>query len=626
MKDFEATVEATGSWNALDSRPDFPSTLPREDFVHENSGNPPLPPRQAENVPPVIPTDTDKMQNLLQAAVEIHQTLMLMNSSPTQCPHDQLLRTQQQLHEIDEHISSMLPQPVSTGTVVPANDVQGPDASNRSKQLFKCRDPDCGDKMIVLSKVTIKRHVNDVHYPKSTWHCDVSECGVVARRRHRMKEHFNTKHECHPTKEELDELKTDHECPPICPLCGCQVKNWSEFYRCFISHCIIGGPTPSNACSSRRLSLQSNEETDDDSDDDQDPPTPAVEGPCPAQWQNGVRNPMQPLLPSSYANPSQLMGSQPALPNRPLGPQPVPNNQSREMAPPPHPRVNNSRVQGNGTHPTSGAGRRRNPQRPRTPRDVTPHRRNRIERHTHRVHNWLRCGICRHSFGSCHLCFRRRNSAGGCHVCQPRLGIVTNNQAPSQRDTPGPTTATRRFNLEGAAQNLLGRRDLVFDPNAPYVPGQRLGWDPQGYYYSQGNLFNDIDQVMTDTTGNFWTSSRRNNPQLRAVLSVDVAVLTEREMENSSMLDLKAPRPLSILSSLLPLIDPFKKWFFTPLKGLSRMALSGMSPLSSLSVFSLFANETRNINVCNWQMLILYRTRSHHRGRGSPACNHQLGF
>ncbi|KAL2859852.1 ankyrin repeat domain-containing protein [Aspergillus lucknowensis] len=205
------------------------------------------------------------------------------------------VRTQEQHHEINEHISSMLHQPTSTDTVVPAPP---------PRSLFKCRI--CGDKANALALNTIRRHVNDAHYPEFKYHC--SECDFVNVRRDRLAEHIRKRHHRLPDPEELYQQKKYLPFQTtFCPLCSQQVHSWEEFYRCFISHCAIG-EAPSNARSSRRRSsrrpsfAQRIEGAGDGANDDQSQPSPATEEPQPAQRHEDIRNPTQQSWPNSHTN------------------------------------------------------------------------------------------------------------------------------------------------------------------------------------------------------------------------------------------------------------------------------------------------------------------------------------
>lgn len=77
-------VEAAGSCGDLDPMPEFPSILGDLDF-DENETQNSLPLSSLNEILPVeIPRDTDKLNKLRQAAVEISETLMLMDSSMTE--------------------------------------------------------------------------------------------------------------------------------------------------------------------------------------------------------------------------------------------------------------------------------------------------------------------------------------------------------------------------------------------------------------------------------------------------------------------------------------------------------------------------------------------------------------
>lgn len=291
-------IEGAGPWGCLEPMPKFLSILGSLDFDENDAQSfSPLPSQnksQIEIVPLEIPTGTDRLNNLRQAAVEIGETLMLMDSSKTKFHRDQLLRTQEQLHEINEHISLVLH---STKTVVSAP---------TSTSLFKCRK--CGDKATFNSVYLMRRHANDVHYPEFHYRC--AECDFVAVRRHRLNEHIHKDHHRFPNPGEIDENKSHLPFPPFCDLCSCEVDSWKEFYRCFISHCIIGVP-PSNAWSSRRPSLaQSIDRIDGRANHDQ---THAMEG---LSRDEGVRGRVQRLVPEPHADSSQYLRN--PVPTHPL--------------------------------------------------------------------------------------------------------------------------------------------------------------------------------------------------------------------------------------------------------------------------------------------------------------------
>ena len=175
------------------------------------------------------------------------------------------------------------------------------------------------------------------------------------------------------------------------------------------------------------------------------------------------------------------------------------------------------------------------------------------------------------------MCCNRTNTAGGCHVCLDGSRIRADTNTSSRRDASGPTSAPRMANRDIANRNVFGYPGLAFNLNAQNALGQgAFDWGAQGYYHDQGNPFNSFGQMRADPLGGPWIPPRSNNVLSRIMLSVDEDVLTEQEIEYSSVLDLKAPQPMGVLTSILPLIDPVKKWLFTPLKSLSTMALSGM--------------------------------------------------
>lgn len=606
-------VRDTGTWES-GIMPDLPPTLSLLGPDSNDPETPQFPSVQDEVVSPVASTGADKINRLCRAAVEIHRTLI--DSSMTECTRDQLLRTQEQLHEITEHVSLMLHQPPSTDTVFPAKDPQVPDAANGQHTLFKC--PLCADKAIALAQFPMRRHVSDVHYHQYTYHCP--DCDLVAVRRHRLKEHIMMVHNRSLRTDELEKYKRTHDCPLICALCHCQVQGWKDFYRCFISHCIIGGPSPSNARSSRP-SLPSTDEADGGAGDDQTLPVPTPEVPCPSQTFSGIRDSMQQVLPDPNVYSNQLFGNQAAGSSRLAEQQPIPLDQFREVAPPPPLRGTDSGVPGNGRHPTQSDGRRRHSsssRRPRTPLDSIVDRRNRIERPVHRARCWLACDICEHRFRTCDTCCDRTVTAGGCHNCFPLLAMRATTRAPSRRDAPGPTTGPRMFNLDAAGQNV-GRREPLFDSSAL---GQGFDWNAQGNYYGQADSFNGFYQTTANTMGGLWIPPRRNNPALRAVLGLDENIITEQDMECSTVLDLKAPQFKGVLTSILPFVDPFKKWILTPLKSLSTMALSGMYS-HSLHI-PYFRYCTLSLHIPESTIANYRRTRSHHRDRGAAADSHQL--
>lgn len=143
------------------------------------------------------------------------------------------IQRQERHQRINEYIFSTLLQSRPTDTVVLANNPQVSDASNGLKSIFKCRI--CGDKAIPLTRYPMRRHIHNAHYPEFTWRC--RQCDFVPARRHQLKEQMKMSLGHSPTEAELNNHKRSQEVPPVCPLCGCQVQDWKDFHKCFISLC-----------------------------------------------------------------------------------------------------------------------------------------------------------------------------------------------------------------------------------------------------------------------------------------------------------------------------------------------------------------------------------------------------
>ncbi|KAJ5769112.1 hypothetical protein N7520_003671 [Penicillium odoratum] len=132
--------------------------------------------------------------------------------------------------------------------------VGGSDKKKKAKKFFRCTD--CGTTCGTMG--ASQRHADYIHQPSTKYYC--SFCDHVSYRKDKHRDHCRTAHLWGTTDEEINECMEPLNCPPVCKLCPRQTGNWKEFYKCFISHGIIGQPDEDEEV-----------ETDDEDDEDVDP-------------------------------------------------------------------------------------------------------------------------------------------------------------------------------------------------------------------------------------------------------------------------------------------------------------------------------------------------------------------
>ncbi|KAJ5726057.1 uncharacterized protein N7483_007414 [Penicillium malachiteum] len=94
---------------------------------------------------------------------------------------------------------------------------------------------------------SFQRHIESLHFARCMYSCGVPGCDHVEIRRDKMRTHSLEAHTLRVTPAELDGMKTDIPCPGKCEICPKLVRNWQEFYKCWISHCTFeAGPVDSN--------------------------------------------------------------------------------------------------------------------------------------------------------------------------------------------------------------------------------------------------------------------------------------------------------------------------------------------------------------------------------------------
>ncbi|KAJ5998910.1 hypothetical protein N7451_006720 [Penicillium sp. IBT 35674x] len=122
------------------------------------------------------------------------------------------------------------------------NRISKPSASKRIDKTgkFKKKPFQCFQCHTEFGTVgALQRHIEDQHYPSVSISCPAQGCDEVSRRRDKARDHCSLKHQWKPSNEELALYTHPRACPPICSICKRQVKDWKEFYKCFISHCCI---------------------------------------------------------------------------------------------------------------------------------------------------------------------------------------------------------------------------------------------------------------------------------------------------------------------------------------------------------------------------------------------------
>lgn len=140
--------------------------------------------------------------------------------------------------ELDEHLAPQ--KTVDGGQMAPPPrqpSVNKSKMKHRKSRAHYCC-PECG---IQLSrKHVFKRHIKTMHYPQYDYHCHL--CDATSEnpphRRDKLLEHYTRTHGLDaPSPSIIDENRRSHLCPLFCKFCSQRVKNWDDFYDCFVKHC-----------------------------------------------------------------------------------------------------------------------------------------------------------------------------------------------------------------------------------------------------------------------------------------------------------------------------------------------------------------------------------------------------
>lgn len=328
--------------------------------------------------------------------------------------------------------------------------------------------------------------------------------------------HFLSKksHNRRLSRMEAEQYAYQFPCPPICSICYLNVDSWREFYDCFTSHC----PRQDTSRQASGSSLN---------------------------HRAGLMAPPMHRLLS--------------------------NNQAGGIADPLHPGVEAPHDPSNSRQPKHG-----DPLRARLLRRQA--RRSRgtpIQRPScPRRESQPGCERCKHLFRDCKYCCRLSVSTPSCHECLGNEAVLANSRVqpgpslsgvPLEQDLDYPSTINPSYfdlgyqpELDiGAAQIMQGQQP---SGNGFYGGPQRQGWS-----------LNRMPAALTGTIG----APFRSNHRAMAVTSLEEPVLDEYDMEFPRVLRSKVALAPDTLISILPLMDPFKRWVSRPLQGVGGLALSG---------------------------------------------------
>ena len=128
-------------------------------------------------------------------------------------------------------------EPVEPTEADEDEDAHGEAAPNGKR--YQCRFPGCPQKMVFVLASTFMRHIETQHYPRTLFNCPVRRGCKQYARRDKVSGHCRVAHLKDPRSLDIDGNKVNLPCPVNCALCPRMVRSWPEFYKCFMSHCVI---------------------------------------------------------------------------------------------------------------------------------------------------------------------------------------------------------------------------------------------------------------------------------------------------------------------------------------------------------------------------------------------------
>ncbi|KAJ6031595.1 hypothetical protein N7540_002327 [Penicillium herquei] len=366
-------------------------------------------------------------------------------------------------------------------------------AGTASTKLYKCREPGCSP--TVFDKYpTFKRHVESKHHPNFKYRCPISGCDKEEARRDKIHLHCKCTHLMTPTRLQLAKYKIPLMPPPQCTLCTRVVMSWTEFYKCWLSHCVVdqdslqhdalprsggdeghGGadapPGNGSLFSGRGAGTMPPSQGDQSQDGSTQGRGASYNGQSFNQTPMGqYHTNLGQISPEIHRQMPPLGNTQPDPPSRQgqtrdlLGSiWPIPRSQQ-----PPTPR------------PQQGDGESLHPQQ-------------------------FHCYICEHQFSSCEVCSFFQDSKLGCHRCPP--GVMSLSMENRMRLASGATARSNQTALNMMLQGVQQPRNngamsqylspsgyAVYPGQQQYYPRQGGGGGPQGSY--GGSTFNSYGVSM----------------------------------------------------------------------------------------------------------------------------------
>ncbi|KAJ6117415.1 hypothetical protein N7512_007140 [Penicillium capsulatum] len=185
--------------------------------------------------------------------------------SPTEVvlPLEDLTQTRESLSHLLTDVDSLIQTRQSMMPKYPATST--PPSVDRGPQMYQCiqclREGNVAYKLFD-NPGSFRRHVTEQHYPQFEYHCPVDRCSEIRFRRSKIKNHLTNTHKQIPCEKVIDANTHERPVELVCKLCPRAVKNWKEFYACFLSHCLISSPTHSRRSSDDRGSAMGGNGTD----------------------------------------------------------------------------------------------------------------------------------------------------------------------------------------------------------------------------------------------------------------------------------------------------------------------------------------------------------------------------
>ncbi|KAJ5623092.1 hypothetical protein N7490_011697 [Penicillium lividum] len=333
----------------------------------------------------------------------------------------------------------------------------------QTKKYFRCKFPNCGATCGTAG--SSQRHADYIHHPSAKYIC--SRCGIVSFRKDKHRDHCRDTHLWRTTDEEITKCMEPLPCPPVCRLCPRQTDNWKAFYKCFISHGIIGQPDKDEEV-----------ETDDEDDEDVDPAPgngrtfPPVFGGTDMRLAQG-QNEYYPGISNQSWNQFSVQS-----PNTSVNPQAFDMNRSFShdvgvLAPQPDiPHDNQYQKRPASGHSDFLRGVRQlglPPQHPKKrPRQTS------AESLEHRL-----CQRCGHPSSGCSLCESRPASGDRCHACPGAARAIASASGSQvvRRTAPGQGMNNPSFTIPQGQQQMRHGQWPTPTPrgNNLQVPRQRQG-------------------------------------------------------------------------------------------------------------------------------------------------------